>query len=558
MPPLLVCNTGGGAAASFAPADAPLRLSLKLHGVSPAQLSPGLLPHLNVALAGGAAAVESGFMRPGCVHLTLQLRAQLPASPETTAGTGWAGHAAAQAAAAELLCSSMAGMDAATWASVLTNEDERALALAVQLPGSGALMMHGGARLAVAAPRLPAPALQALLPCCMVSSARSSAVLWAVGSSLDAPGVTVLARSQGMHLPAERQATQQATACSSSAGSSSTAAAAPVGRVALRLQRLPAAGLVHVEFQQHGGLLSAAKPLLVVDSPAVAAELQHLQQQVAAGGEAQAEAEQVLISLGRLLDFRAASLRHGEEEADTAGQLHGSGGLQHAAGQTQQQQQQLPQQQEAQQEQHEQASDAPVVAAQQQPSRRKQTTLLRRISFCAAGLPAETDVAAGLARSSSGSSDSSSDTAGRQHGSTTRLGSVAAASKRLRDRLRRSLRGAGRDGDETAGSLVTRSVQPQPGRTQDSSGQLIAPRCLSMPVHNSWHGRGAPHALLLRAQRLAGAAPICDTDSAGEDSEEEAASEEAWWADEDAARVDAARAASQHPLLTAEYKACMM
>ncbi|WIA17579.1 hypothetical protein OEZ85_014404 [Tetradesmus obliquus] len=67
---------GGGMHASYMPVDTSMRLSMKVHNATPSQLQPAMHSQLNGLLGAAGAAVESGFIRPGCVHLVLQ-QAQL-------------------------------------------------------------------------------------------------------------------------------------------------------------------------------------------------------------------------------------------------------------------------------------------------------------------------------------------------------------------------------------------------------------------------------------------------------------------------------------------------
>ena len=51
-----------------------MRVSIKLGNAVPEDLPPNLLARLNAGLAAGGGSVESGYMRPGCVQLVLQVR----------------------------------------------------------------------------------------------------------------------------------------------------------------------------------------------------------------------------------------------------------------------------------------------------------------------------------------------------------------------------------------------------------------------------------------------------------------------------------------------------
>ncbi|KAF8058442.1 SBP2 [Scenedesmus sp. PABB004] len=303
----LAVARGGAGAATYGGADAALRLSLKLHDATPAALAPGLLPGLNGLLAGGHASVECGYMRPGCVHLVLQLRAELPApAPRAMA--------APRRAAADALSQAVAALSGSDWARALLAGGAAAggeLALTVQLPDERAVLLRGGQHAGAVDLRPGAPPAQearrpllaAVAPCCVCLPAQrgggGSVTVVARGARLD--GAVALARSQGTFLPADA-----ADAAPAAAGG---ALGDDDARVCVALQRLPACGLVQLEFQR-GLLLSEARPLLVVDSPAVAAELGRLARALDAGGDAAAAAEQVLVDFGRLLDFRAVAQRH--------------------------------------------------------------------------------------------------------------------------------------------------------------------------------------------------------------------------------------------------------
>eukprot|EP00775_Hariotina_reticulata_P007109 gene7109-7323_t len=191
---------------------------------------------------------------------------------------------------------------------------------AVQVPGDAAAAASGNDS---SSSSTCTPCLQELLPCC-VTSERRQVTLQATGTGLLSPGVTVLARSQGMYLPASASAAAGQREAAECVGSANATGDMPTGLpsaagVLVHIQQLQPYGLVYVEFQQ-GQLVSEGKPLLVVDEPQVAAELEALQQHVAVGGCKQVEAERVLIDLGRLLDFRAVAERHWHQVLQTSGQ----------------------------------------------------------------------------------------------------------------------------------------------------------------------------------------------------------------------------------------------
>jgi hypothetical protein len=375
MSAALAVAQGGGANAAYQPVDSSLRMSLKLHNTEPHHLQPEMLPRLNALLgssgscstaadAPGAAAapgmrVECGYMRPGCVHLVLQLRS-----------------AADMQAAAAALAEAGQGLDASSWTWALLGsspvrsssstrdpqqQQQPPASITVQLGSHSVVLLRDGKLNPAGAAalqqllqhgRLPAaganssmltapdqqqavlPRLDAVLPCCI--SSRGGAVvdgrcqLLALGSGLTRAAADVggsgggtsapvlLARCQGMFLSAEAtpaaplqaetmlQLLQHARRNRQAAVGSSAGPAEQC--VTLTVQGLQLSGLVHLEFMQ-GLLLSESRPLLVVDNDAVAAELQGLQAACMAGQQPQREAEHVLVDFGRLLDFRAAARR---------------------------------------------------------------------------------------------------------------------------------------------------------------------------------------------------------------------------------------------------------
>jgi hypothetical protein len=331
-----------------------MRLSIKLHNATPAQLQASMHSQLNCMLGAAGASVESGFMRPGCVHLVLQVRAPLAAPQAVTEAVprhALAAAAGSAAAAADALSSVVSGLDGSDWAQAFTGSSEQ-LSITLQLPNNQAVLVRNGlvtrtvnlqqqqqqpALIDASAPCSSAAAaaaatgsstqmlcrLDGLVPGCISSTtlaAPGCVSLLAVGMGLARQGTCVLARMQGMFLPADIRPQPY------SRRSFDARDAVLADCVGVQLQRLQPYGLVHVEFQQ-GLLLSQAKPLLVVDNADVAAELQGMlqcvqQQQPGDGAAAnsnnssssssmsQIEAEHVLIDFGRLLDFRAVFERH--------------------------------------------------------------------------------------------------------------------------------------------------------------------------------------------------------------------------------------------------------
>jgi hypothetical protein len=363
----LAVGQGGAANAQYRAADSCVNMSLKLHQAVPEQLHPGLLTHLNGVLAGGGSgggsSVECGYMRPGCVELVLQLRtcAGLDAAAAMVAAT--VGQLGVDDWTAALVGSGTTPLSLTVQVAdellLLVREgrvtgkgpvQQVQLAQDSSSSGSGGHNQHllqaapstatgdakGGSSCSAASSRkqqqsliAPPPQLHALLPCCISSSdyayAGGSCSIAVVGEGVAAPAATsdaagssrhspaapdLLVRCQGMFLPAHcKPATATQAAIAACVVQRQGSSSADVGCISVSVAGLRPYGLVQVQLMQ-GLVVSHAKPLLVVDDAAVAAELQGLQPAILAGGQQRAQAEQVLLDFGRLLDFKAASVRH--------------------------------------------------------------------------------------------------------------------------------------------------------------------------------------------------------------------------------------------------------
>ena len=276
----------GGSPRSLLPPAGSQRLALKLRGLTPGQLPPALLPHLEGLLHELGAAVEQGFVRPGCVHLTLQLRAPLAcsASPHAVqdalaAALGWRAVLGALGSAPDRSGKgggggSHDGRDCADGQGGLTVLQQ--LGDEVWLVRDGALVAQGRVQDVA-----QAPALCHVSPCCVSTAAPGGsgcggATADAAAGALEVvlfgegvwrEGVRCLARSQGVFLPVVALQQQQGDPHASPA-----ADAAGSGAVQLELQAAPAAGLVYVECEA-GCFVSEPCPLLLVDDPGVAREV---------------------------------------------------------------------------------------------------------------------------------------------------------------------------------------------------------------------------------------------------------------------------------------------
>lgn len=325
---------------------------MKLHDVTPNQLNHNMMTSLNNVLGEVGGVVETGYMRHGCVHLLLQLRVPVAAADQQ-GNIASNGPAAVDATTA--VSTALAGMSSTAWARALVHSSsaesrgnrhaddmavhggrQQPLSLTVHLPDGRAIVMGPGLEVvpgeddssneAVGPPHTTVqvlaeslgasdrprtqpvePTLQLVVPCA-VRGQGSTVTVMAVGSGLNTSGCAVLARMQGMFLPATVALTSTTRASHAAGGSSE--------HLRIEIQRLQHDGLLYIEFQQ-GLLLSECKPVLVVQDDAVLAELRDLNLQVAAGGNKQSVAERLLIDFGRLLDFRAISEAHkGTETAE--------------------------------------------------------------------------------------------------------------------------------------------------------------------------------------------------------------------------------------------------
>jgi len=209
-----------------------MRLSLKIHHNRPSQLQPELHQRMDALLGAANCAVESGFIRPGCVHLTLQLRVRVRRTTLPQAQQQQQQQRRrqllqpSQAALADSVTQALLAVQAQTWSWALLGGSERdessnlrgssttaaamkdstsALDLIIQLPsqtimsiGEGAVQLAGGAAAAGSdnvdgdsSSRLACkPCLHRLMPCCVMSKG-CQVTLQATGTGLVSPGVTV-------------------------------------------------------------------------------------------------------------------------------------------------------------------------------------------------------------------------------------------------------------------------------------------------------------------------------------------------------------------------------
>jgi hypothetical protein len=246
-----------------------VKLCMKMFNATPSDLPHDLKAQVTGWLSSAPAGLES-HIRPGCVMLTAQLLVDEAA------------YADARAAGLSRLLSNLLAPDADPFWRTTTYIVQLFDAVAVVSAGALVSAARLGAA-ALAAGRLPA--VERVSPLCVAGG--GGAVDFTVhGSNLSGPDTALVARSCGRVLPAAA-----APAAAALRVSLPAAAAAPA----------PGSGgarLVWVEVAR-GAFHSAARPLLVVDDPAIAAEVAGLAAR--AGGLAPSQVDALLVDLSLVL-----------------------------------------------------------------------------------------------------------------------------------------------------------------------------------------------------------------------------------------------------------------
>jgi hypothetical protein len=168
-------------AGAYEPPDRVVRLAFKMFDATPAALPPSLRAQMEGLVRGGPLS-SAGYVRPGCVHLTIDLRlpereaAELEARPTADLAAEAIRRGALGAAGlAPLLVQSGGAVEVARRGRVL-----------------GQVALEGAA----------APELSALLPCCVAVEEGGAASLQLHGRNVGRAGDLVLCRQQGAHAAA--------------------------------------------------------------------------------------------------------------------------------------------------------------------------------------------------------------------------------------------------------------------------------------------------------------------------------------------------------------------
>eukprot|EP00198_Chlamydomonas_reinhardtii_P010649 XP_001699986.1 squamosa promoter binding protein [Chlamydomonas reinhardtii] len=304
---------GGGAGAQYRSDDFLVRVSIKVANCTPEELPPDLYQRLQSLLATADASLIQGFLRPGCVHLVLDISG---------------GEGLQQALLAARVRSAL-GPVAQKYATLVQVGEEVAMwaedAPAAAQPASAARVPELEATGAVPVLLHVSPAAYL---CHSTADGSSSASVVVYGSGLVKAGVQLFARMQGGYLPvrvqplvaegqlmvqgAEAVAALQDLAQLAQGGRSATDA------LLVSVEGAPASGLLLLEAQA-GPLLSAWRPCLLSVDSAMATELTAAGVQArAAGNDRLQSLESFVTDLGRLVDacsFAKAGTGDAEEEA---------------------------------------------------------------------------------------------------------------------------------------------------------------------------------------------------------------------------------------------------
>ncbi|KAG2454570.1 hypothetical protein HYH02_000415 [Chlamydomonas schloesseri] len=303
---------GGGAGAQYRSDDFLMRVSIKVANCTPNELPPDLYQRLQSLLATADASLIQGFLRPGCVHLVLDVRGSQGAEQALSA----AGVRAALGPVAQLHSTLVqVGKEVAMWAEGASTEPTAATCVE-ELEVAGAV------------PVLQHVSLAAHLRHSEAGDGSGSARVLVYGSGLLKAGVQLFARMQGGYLPVRvqplvAQGQVVADGAAAAAALQCMAQLAQAGRSAadvllVTVAGAPASGLLLLEAQA-GPLLSAWRPCLLSVDSAIANELTVAGAQArAAGGDRLQSLERFVTDLGRLVDacsFAKAGSTDAEEEA---------------------------------------------------------------------------------------------------------------------------------------------------------------------------------------------------------------------------------------------------
>ncbi|BDA46756.1 probable squamosa promoter-binding-like protein 4 at N-terminal half [Coccomyxa sp. Obi] len=247
------------------------RMSAKMFKCTPEQLPADLKANLLAMLQCGVNALE-GYIRPGCVHLTLH--AML--GPDAGAALQGMGVRA-------LVNNLVAASDHTLW---------RSETLLIQWYEEVALVRDGKVLhvLSASGSRGVLPQLHSVSPLAALSSAPVTLKL--LGANIATPNNSVLAQSQGKNVDIEVVSAEANMEGAAEEASSLLEVVVPAG------QRN---GVLHLEVAR-GALLSGPKPVLIVDDAAVAAEINQLEQ----GDPTGLDVDGFLLDMGRVLELKNA------------------------------------------------------------------------------------------------------------------------------------------------------------------------------------------------------------------------------------------------------------
>lgn len=234
-----------------------VRLTMKIYDCAPEQLPAEMRMSLHQKLLGPDRNVLQGYLRQGCVHVTLEMLLT-EHGPQA----------------------SLPGL--ADFASILGPGIFQCKPLLVQLDGRPPVFFNCAEELQLGLQDMSVPVAD-LRPLVLHSGAaavlKGSLPLLQEGSSL-------LVRSAGAYLPYTRVLDQQGA----------------VAGVQLAAEDLPPCGLLRVE-GQHGVLLGSMTPVLVMDDPDVVDELRELEHQLQHRLQLAPSTRRLLTELGLLLEM---------------------------------------------------------------------------------------------------------------------------------------------------------------------------------------------------------------------------------------------------------------
>jgi len=311
MARMLMARGGPSSAVQYKSEDVMVRVSMKIANCTPDQLPPDLYLKLKAKLAECDATMIQGFLRPGCTHVLLDVAMH---------GQG--------RSAAELDADAIArtlGDDILSQHTVLVQRDDLVTCFPAGEEGSkrveGSRRMEGSRA---------CPTLLYVEPVAVVTDCETS--FYAVGRHLGRQGPSALLRTQGGYLPVSCERVNLGTAAARTLLAAAAAcnpaelgvnhAAGDVCVLRVTARGAPSSGLAVLELQgANDVVLGNWRPVLLLEDAEQARDVRLLEACCCAtpSSSARCTLEQLLLDLGRVLDFCNSARHYADLSHHTAG-----------------------------------------------------------------------------------------------------------------------------------------------------------------------------------------------------------------------------------------------